>query len=236
MTTVSVRSAKNRVPVARSGCLQSSPRVKELMARFAEHAKASYMQGTPSLTHLQLLVKYNLSHALARNAELLGVTAEYVDWNGISPLNKHGPLLESAIHDRFVQWPVNLHPTTLQFSVEHHPWIDVFPWPRLRDNMLQALKHPEICDEDELCNDICDLSETERHPALIIWGSPWDPRSWEVTTAFLRKWGWLLHGCTEALESTNYWRTKRGERCVSAKQLEVAVMSSMPRLLRSSDL
>jgi hypothetical protein len=34
---------------------------------------------------------------------------------------------------------------------------------------------------------------------------------WEVTEGFLRKWGFLLEGCDELIESTNRWRALRGE-------------------------
>lgn len=35
--------------------------------------------------------------------------------------------------------------------------------------------------------------------------------SWEAIVALFRKWGWLLTGCLEILEATNYWRENRGE-------------------------
>src|SRR4051812_2503775 len=71
-----------------TGCIGASPRVQASMRQFADHARASYLQGTPTLLHLPLLVKFNVSSALARNAEILGVTAEYFNWEGISPFNK----------------------------------------------------------------------------------------------------------------------------------------------------
>ncbi|KID87963.1 hypothetical protein MAJ_11092, partial [Metarhizium majus ARSEF 297] len=39
---------------------------------------------------------------------------------------------------------------------------------------------------------------------------PWEPSGWEVTESFVEKWGWLLAGCVELKEATNYWRGKRG--------------------------
>lgn len=206
------------------------------MGRFAEHAYTSYMQGTPALSHLSLLVKFNLSSALERNAEILGFTSEYHDWNAISPFNKQGPALGLTSSQRTIEWPTNLQPTQLQTTIEHHPWVDLFPWPRLRDNLLQAFEHPEICDEDELCHDICEYNDLDGQSMLIVWGSPWDPRSWEFGPKFLRKWGWLLSGCGEILEATNYWRLKRGEKPLTFKDLQDAMQLSMPRQLSHPEL
>lgn len=217
--------ASNSVSVHGRRCMANEPRVRTLMRQFAEHAYKSYVEGAPALAHLSLLVNYNLHAALARNAEVLGVSDEYCRWEGISPLNKEGPLLSQ----KAIEWPASLQPTPLQMSIEHHPWVDLFPWPRLRDNLLQAFEYPEICDEDELCRDICEYSHEETKPVLIVWGSPWDPRSWEVSNDFLNKWGWLLSGCPEIINSTNYWRAKRGEVRITAKDLSDAIQSSMPR-------
>ncbi|KAH7380024.1 hypothetical protein BKA66DRAFT_131948 [Pyrenochaeta sp. MPI-SDFR-AT-0127] len=237
LDTNSPHSGSTSVPKdANNGCITASPRVQALMRRFSEHAYTSYMQGAPALSHLPLLVKFNLSNALARNAALLGVTSEYYDWNGISPLNKKGPGLGVAYSQRMVDWPASLQPTQLQYTIEHHPWVDLFPWPKLRDNLLQAFEHPEICDEDELCHDICDLSNPEGQPMLIVWGSPWDPRNWEVGTNFLSKWAWLLSGCEEIINATNYWRLKRGEKPLTSKDLQDAIRSCMPRQLSHSEL
>jgi hypothetical protein len=199
------------------------------MERFSNHAYASYLQGAPSLSHLSLLVKFNVTSALQHNAEILGILDEYRKWEGVSPLNKSGPQLSRAASQ---PWPANLQPTPLQRSIEHHPWVDTFPWPRLRDNLLQAFEHPDFCDEDELCHDVCELANEDMKPTLVVWGPSYDPRSWEVTTSFLNKWGWLLSGCMEIIESTNYWRAKRGEQPLSFMEVRDAIRLSMPRRSR----
>ncbi|KAF2683467.1 hypothetical protein K458DRAFT_390081 [Lentithecium fluviatile CBS 122367] len=219
--------------IVRVGCLNNAPRVQALMKRFAEHAYTSYMERTPALEHLPLLVKYNVHSALAHNAELLGVTAECLDYEGISPFTKQGPMLGLTLRPKYADWPASLQPTKLQSSVEHHPWLDLFPWPRVRDNMLQAFERTNIGDEDELCHDVCDY---DGKPSLVIWGSPWDPRSWECSTNFLKKWGWLLVGCAEIIEATNYWRAKRGEKLISPKYLAEAIRSSMPKQSSHTEL
>lgn len=50
-------------------------------------------------------------------------------------------------------------------------------------------------------------------PILVLpFPLPYDPRAWEATVPFLRKWGWVVRECRELLVSTNYWREKRGEK------------------------
>ncbi|KAB2102603.1 hypothetical protein AG0111_0g8949 [Alternaria gaisen] len=214
----------------RKSCMAAHPKVKELMQRFSEHAYASYMQGTPALSHLPLLLKYNVASGLARNADLLGVTAQYYDWYGISPLNKQGPLLGSGAG---AEWPACLQPTELQSSIEHHPWLDLFPWPKVRDNMLQAFQRTEPVDyEDELCIDVCEYNHLDRRPILIVWGPPEDHRSWEIDPIFLKKWGWLLSGCPEVYEATNYWRGTRGEKPITPQQWHNTIQRSLPDQFR----
>lgn len=55
---------------------------------------------------------------------------------------------------------------------------------------------------------------------LILWGEPYQRDSWEVTPGFLKKWWWVMKGCGELVESTNRWRTVRGE-----KPLRMAILS-----------
>lgn len=213
------------------GCMTSVPEVRVLMDRFANYACNSYAQGKPVLEHLPLLVRYNVAMSLATNAGFLGITAEFYDWEGISPMNKHGPSLGPAFCDRSSDWPATLQPTQLQLSMKHHPWVDCFPWPQLRDNLLRAFKHADLCDEDELCHDICDLND-QREVMLMVWGSPQDPQNWEVSDSFLKKWAWLLKGCGQVLVSTNYWRSRRGDLLITPQQFADFVWVSLPKRLR----
>jgi hypothetical protein len=217
---------------AKPGCMAATPQVQELMRRFAHHAYTSYMQGTPALSHLTLLVKYNVSSALQRNADILGVKAQYFECEGLSPFANQGNALNFADDMQSKHWPVSLLPTKLQRSMEHHPWVDVFPWPQFRDNMLQGFQDPDICDEDELCREVVKYEDHNSKPLLIVWGDAWNPSSWEVTLEFLRKWGWLLSGCDDFLEATNYWRAKRNERPMSRKEVSEAIHMSIPERLR----
>ncbi|OQD89318.1 hypothetical protein PENSOL_c064G03543 [Penicillium solitum] len=52
---------------------------------------------------------------------------------------------------------------------------------------------------------------TTGRKGLIVWGEPHEMKSWEATPGFLAKWTWIVEGCEELVEISNYWRMKRGE-------------------------
>lgn len=107
--------------------------------------------------------------------------------------------------------PVGLQPTQVQRKILHHPWLDFFPFPGMRDNLISAGDF----DEDQLCADIMgfwDLSDESC--GLFVWGEPSDPKSWEVSEAFVKKWPWAVRGIPELINYTNHWRRKRGEKMI----------------------
>ncbi|SPO04143.1 uncharacterized protein DNG_06826 [Cephalotrichum gorgonifer] len=193
---------------ARRVCSSYSPEKHLLLQQFATQAYSAYIAGAPCPTHLPRLIQVNILGALTRNAQALNLSNSWLLCDAISVLD------EDSLSS--ISCPKSLRPTALQVSVSHHPWIDLLPLPRLRENILKLIDI-EGFDEDELCHDMVEFDSEEgpEKAALIIWGDPWDPRGWEASVAFLRKWGWLLTGCPEILEATNYWREKRGERRLS---------------------
>jgi hypothetical protein len=46
---------------------------------------------------------------------------------------------------------------------------------------------------------------------FLVWGHPWLATSWEVSEGFVRRWGFLLKGCPEVVNSADCWRLLRGE-------------------------
>lgn len=81
--------------------------------------------------------------------------------------------------------PESLRPTPLQLTVPHPPWIDRFPFPRMRDNMITLLG---LIDEEGFLADLfCLTSFTIRN------GAPsWDPSAWKIGPEFSAKWGYLF--------------------------------------------
>ncbi|KAH7394969.1 hypothetical protein DE146DRAFT_616334 [Phaeosphaeria sp. MPI-PUGE-AT-0046c] len=137
------------------------------------------------------------------------------DWlicAAISPFGRNG---ESFNHV-FATVPSSLVPTSLQLATKHHPWLDLFPFPKMRDNMLVALTFLSPAEEQQLFEDIMESDQSKNEwTGLVVWGEPWDPRSWEVTMPFLKRWAWLINGCPEIITSTNHWRQKRGEGTIT---------------------
>jgi hypothetical protein len=104
----------------------------------------------------------------------------------------------------------NLRPTAAQILHKHHPWLDIIPFPSIRERTLTlASLSPPLVDMIELQNDIflndglfCWKSDGKRGD-----GQPWDLRSWEAEPWFLNKWWMLLGGEeSEVWEQTQYVR------------------------------
>jgi hypothetical protein len=108
--------------------------------------------------------------------------------------------------------PPSLQPTRLQKTISHESWVDILPYPVMRDNIL---RNQDTLDVDALCDDFVGgmydgLSEVESR-GLILWGEPWDEGGWEISEGFARKWSFLLNGCSALIDATNRWREARGE-------------------------
>lgn len=196
--------------VVAGGLMLVCPVRRERVHSLARKAYEDYSIRSPRPSNLSTLIRINILNAVARNASALGFPVEGLCHDDfISPFNQLGP---HVLNSPILSCPASLRPTELQLAVTHHPWIDLFPVPRMRDNVLSAVV-AGLIDEDELCADLVNTDEghTER-PTLIVWGESWDPLGWEATVPFLRKWGWLTRGCPEIWEATNTWRETRGEK------------------------
>jgi hypothetical protein len=120
----------------------------------------------------------------------------------------------------------------------HSNWIDMLPFPQIRDNLIQWEAYVDVVDflKDlfgDLVNDNLSITPetsgsfstsakfllqgededmvTAGRKGLIVWGEAHLKESWEATPGFLKKWAWLLKGCEELIEISNSWRTIRGE-------------------------
>ncbi|KAJ3533723.1 hypothetical protein NM208_g7859 [Fusarium decemcellulare] len=156
------------------------------------------------------LVQYNVIRAMMFNVALLSLqhhlppgctTSLGVPTIDITPTHKV---------------PQDLQPTRLQRSMSPVFWINAIPFPTLRDNLMLLAG---IYDSRELLLDLGlrvyeGFDDLERC-GLLVWEQPWLASGWEVSEGFVKKWGFLLKGCSEVLESTNRWRELRGaERLV----------------------
>lgn len=108
--------------------------------------------------------------------------------------------------------PTALRPTAKQLITPHDPWIDMVPFPAMRDNLIAL---GDGVDEDDFCEDALGglyegYDEIEAR-GLVVWGEPWAQDAWEVSEGFARKWARLLVGCDELVEATQRYRLARGE-------------------------
>ncbi|KAI9897340.1 hypothetical protein N3K66_007196 [Trichothecium roseum] len=217
---------------------------RAILNRFAEQALRSYSTADPCADHRLHLIQLNIINGLTRNAAALGFNFDWLICEVVSPFGSQGRPCSSLLsstptaaltlqrqqhqqHQQLsavnlrpalvVPFPETLTPTKLQLSMRHHPWVDLFLLPTLRDNLLAAAQVLTPEDEQELYNDVLEAGGGRREWAgLVVWGEPSDPGSWEISAPFFRKWGWILKGCDEILEATNRWRRQRGELPITA--------------------
>ncbi|KAF0325268.1 aryl-alcohol dehydrogenase [Colletotrichum asianum] len=191
------------------------PNRRAEMIILTKSAQTNYSLGTPQPTQLYALVGLNLLNALARNARVLGfIPQSLCEDHFISPFNLEGPKLPCGPRQASL-WPPFLRPTEAQYQITHNPFLDLFPISSLRESAIRA-EDLGFFDEDEFCADVFGVghksNDGDERPRLLVWGESWDPRGWEANEAFFRKWAWLVRGCPEILEGTNYWRQRRGEK------------------------
>lgn len=161
-----------------------------------------------SSDHLIILLQFNALRALAVNRALISAILA-------TPLRCDEEIIHIVPYPTQPELiPSTLLPTTLQQTVPHGDWIDMFPSPEGRDRLIRAAG---TFDEDELWAD-CIGGLFEGYPddeierrGIIAWSPPWDITGWEMTEGFLRKWGWLLKGLPGWMEATNRWRIERSE-------------------------
>ena len=160
--------------------------------------------------HLLSLVYYNVYRGILQNIAILGLDLDLMEFDDYpSPFL---PLSASSSSAIFCP-PPQLAPTALQKTIAHHPQIDIFPDPVLRDNFVRLADND--LDDDEFCHDMVGsqarfLEQPRREPACRVWGEAWRVENWEVSEWFVRKYSFLFAGATDFERGTNHWRQQRG--------------------------
>lgn len=139
--------------------------------------------GFPRSDQLLTLIQLNVLRALMNNTRTIGWNLDWLDCT-IDPLS---PWLKlSTQYVPGAHYPQALCPTPIQRTISHHPWIDLWPIPRMRHNLLLNAGN---YDEDQLCNDLVEFRGLmNEQSGLIVWGEPWDIWGWEVSET-LKNWG-----------------------------------------------
>ncbi|RMY84869.1 hypothetical protein D0864_07451 [Hortaea werneckii] len=156
------------------------------------------------------LINRNLMTAAATNAQRLGISLAALQ-SGIASTSPQIPRAALAA----------LKPIELQHQIVHDPIIDTIPHARLRFNILRAIYNQQI-DAAQLSRCIRGSGALEnvngnwQRGGLVVWSTPEQVGSWEISESFLRRWAFLLQGCEDLIAVTNTWRSKRGERLFPA--------------------
>lgn len=134
---------------------------------------AVYSMLTPDLNHpadrIAAQVPLNVYAAIYQNGLILGL-----------PCATIFPCRSKAAPNA----PASLQPSQLQLSTIHLPWIDRFPFPKMRDNMIRM--EQEI-NAEELLSDLFNMKSFDIKP-----GRPsWDPDAYIIDKGFAKKWGFL---------------------------------------------
>ncbi|KAI1420880.1 hypothetical protein F5Y12DRAFT_719099 [Xylaria sp. FL1777] len=154
---------------------------------------------------LLVLIQLNAFRAMLTNMSMLGVMDRLPTECGMVLFAKDFPPPPKVL-------PPSLQDTWLQQTTPHDVWIDTFPCPKMRDNLLS---YESIINGDDLCEDVMGglfegFNDIELN-GLLVWGEPWSEMGWEVTPGFAKKWGFLLKGCDALIDATNKYRAARGE-------------------------
>jgi hypothetical protein len=163
-----------------------------------------------SSDHLLSLIYYNVFRALVSNMRLLNLDLELMERD-----DYQSPFLELDSGTCSIDLnsiPSDFQPTLIQRTVPHHPRMDIFPDPVVRDNIILNQKKFE---DYPFCmavigHDTWHEDDPSQRAGMVVWAEPWNVRSWEITDGFLTKWSWILKGAEELESATNSWRRKRG--------------------------
>lgn len=100
--------------------------------------------------------------------------------------------------------PAPLRPSSLQLAVKHRNWIDRFPFPHLRDNMILLADRISL---DSFVYDLFNIpSLTLRHEGEKC---TWSPTSWRMERDFGRKWGYLFMSQVKLFATTPHAESGR---------------------------
>ncbi|WYZ36163.1 hypothetical protein EsH8_XI_000046 [Colletotrichum jinshuiense] len=186
------------------------------------------------------LIIHNVTRGFMHNKNLLRLMAGFIAVAHDPPLH---PDLAAGCEVAIVRpthqrMPHCLLPTQLQMNSPHPTWMDMLPFPEIRDNLIRrqhSFNHKNFL--KALVGDLVylmsppgqcqvgpvsvpslpghrqqngSLAGNERG-GFILWGEPHLKENWEATPLFLTKWSWVVEGCREIVDISNRWRITRGE-------------------------
>ncbi|CAI6083911.1 unnamed protein product [Clonostachys chloroleuca] len=169
-----------------------------------------------SADHLLELIQFNVFRALVANKHSMTGKAQHYQEAAAQDGSPLVPYLEQTYPGNAVlvplsagELPVSLLPTQLQITVRHATWIDLLPFPRMRDNLIRA-QHQ--FDHAELVNDVIgqliDLSRFFRPEGHLLdkgsqapSGGGGSPEAFEDEATAPPRGGFIVYGAPHRVES-----------------------------------
>lgn len=244
--TVITSSTNNRSPGTHSTAL--APRaaveaVRQPQSRTQTNLTPPSIIFPLSTDHLLHLVQYNVFRAFVSNKRTLNLLLTGWTETALIPFSSSttcpisGPYRDdTSVFPLNPNIPAALAPTPFQQTHPHPIWINLIPFPRIRDNLIRC---QGVFDHWQFLQDLIgelmganqfqnrqatpatiSVSDPEPHnedavtkgrKGLVVWGEPHRMQNWEATPAFFANWLWAVEGCGELLEHSNRWRRLRGE-------------------------
>ncbi|KAF3400165.1 hypothetical protein F1880_008474 [Penicillium rolfsii] len=171
-SSASHQSQDSATPGASNLKFYCIPRVlQDLLEISAKSAIARYARGDPTADHLIVWTKVNVFRAFAQNVALIGWSPYWMDYDTFSSFHQRQLQIKSTLND-YRHVPPTLRPARVQKVTPHHPWLDFFPLPQMRDNSIEA---GDEWDHEQLCHDIMGFwGESSMDSGLLVWAEPWD--------------------------------------------------------------
>ena len=173
---------------------------------FDSSSSSSLSDGSLADSYLLPVHELTLLKAIMRIASRMGCKDELWSLTARSPFN-------GGFGTPSDQLPMAWQPTPSQILMPHHPILDFFPWPSVRDRVIGIFSLP---DETRPPNAVGPMAlvhlaydmEDSAEGVRIYGGDPYDPSCWEVGQVFFQRW-WFLFD-REIIENSNRWRRLRG--------------------------
>lgn len=227
----SYKSASDLSTTSTQGCLDisSSTSVTSVSAPTTDEVairNPAYMQADPSINHIWLQTTAIYS-ACFQNMLHIGIMVEDPCMDELTSLfyasqietSSNPDTLVKIIQNNYADLKPDLRPTKTQITRKHPAYLDVLPFPDLRDRLIELTTHdPPLLDEEEFLRDatsggvVCWGSSGGVGQSPAGGGAPWDSRSWEAKTWFLNKWNWLIGEESDLARNSAWWRTMRGHQ------------------------
>ncbi|KAK9452575.1 hypothetical protein V1511DRAFT_135273 [Dipodascopsis uninucleata] len=139
--------------------------------------------------------------ALLTNAQVFGLRPENLQNKSLPSPFETNPIIAQALPPEVR----DLRPVELQYVYNHHPSVDVIPFPTMRTNIIKKMQQSphgkKYLEEVGFWTDA--LSG-----GMLCWGkTPWSARSWELSPQFIVKWKELVD--EEIVQQSAFWRAQR---------------------------